>query len=105
MRAKTSLGSALALVPALAFGQEISPKAHKEFFESKIRPVLVAHCYSCHSKEIAKPKGDLRLDQLSADFADGESRQVWLEVLKRAKAGEMPPKEKPRPSEKEIPSV
>ena len=32
------------------------------FFEKSIRPVLVKECYSCHSKEIAKPKGDLLLD-------------------------------------------
>ena len=35
------------------------------FFESKIRPVLVEQCYSCHSQEAAKKgklKGGLYLD-------------------------------------------
>ena len=27
---------------------EVSPE-HRQFFETKIRPVLVRHCYDCHS--------------------------------------------------------
>ncbi len=33
-----------------------------EFFENRIRPVLVASCYECHSAEAAKAKGGLLLD-------------------------------------------
>ncbi|MFM7182148.1 MAG: c-type cytochrome domain-containing protein [Verrucomicrobiales bacterium] len=32
------------------------------FFENKIRPVLVKHCYECHSQESGKSKGGLQLD-------------------------------------------
>jgi hypothetical protein len=32
------------------------------FFEKKIRPVLVSQCYSCHSEEAKKEKGNLLLD-------------------------------------------
>ncbi|WP_233148384.1 PSD1 and planctomycete cytochrome C domain-containing protein [Rhodopirellula sp. MGV] len=32
------------------------------FFESKVRPLLVAHCYDCHSAEAGESSGDLRLD-------------------------------------------
>ena len=32
------------------------------FFEKKIRPVLVDSCYKCHSADAEKPKGDLLLD-------------------------------------------
>jgi cytochrome c553 len=67
---------------------------------SLVRPFLARHCLSCHGAD--KPKGDLRLDRLSADFADSALRDRWLALLKRVKAGEMPPKGKPRPSEKEI---
>src|SRR5262245_13649638 len=31
-------------------------------FESKVRPVLVEHCYSCHSQKSGEAKGGLRLD-------------------------------------------
>ncbi len=33
-----------------------------EFFEKKIRPILVEHCYDCHSNEADKVKGGLFLD-------------------------------------------
>ena len=33
-----------------------------EFFEKRIRPVLVEHCYQCHSSESKSPKGGLLLD-------------------------------------------
>src|ERR1044072_8307594 len=32
------------------------------FFEAKIRPVLVQHCYDCHSAKAAKAEGSLQLD-------------------------------------------
>ncbi len=31
-------------------------------FESEIRPLLIQHCYECHSAEFGKTKGGLRLD-------------------------------------------
>jgi len=40
------------------------------FFETKVRPVLVKHCYSCHSAEAAK--GGLRLDSRKAIRAGGD---------------------------------
>ena len=33
-----------------------------EFFERKIRPVLVENCYACHSAKLERPMGGLRLD-------------------------------------------
>ena len=44
-----------------------------EFFESKIRPVLVQSCYKCHSATTKSPKGGLRLDSRAALLAGGES--------------------------------
>jgi hypothetical protein len=69
-------------------------------FDTKVKPVLVAHCYGCHSKDAAKVKGNFRLDKLSLDFAAND-REAWQSVFDRVKSGEMPPKGKPRPSTKE----
>ena len=33
------------------------------FFESSVRPLLVKHCYECHSQETGKRKGGLLLDR------------------------------------------
>ncbi|MCA9047903.1 MAG: hypothetical protein KDA89_04205, partial [Planctomycetaceae bacterium] len=37
-------------------------KSGAEFFEAKIRPVLIQHCYECHSADSKTQKGGLRLD-------------------------------------------
>ena len=44
-----------------------------DFFEAKVRPVLVEHCYSCHSAAAGKAKGGLRLDTAAAVRAGGDS--------------------------------
>jgi cytochrome c553 len=36
------------------------------FFEKKIRPVLIEHCYECHSADAKKVKGDYLLDTRDA---------------------------------------
>ena len=46
----------LLAIPALAAGAEDA-----EFFEKKVRPLLVERCYECHSAEKIG-KGGLRLD-------------------------------------------
>ena len=43
------------------------------FFESKIRPVLADRCQKCHSSELARPKGQLRLDTREATRRGGTS--------------------------------
>ena len=43
------------------------------FFEAKIRPVLVEHCYSCHSANVKKPKGKLLLDSRDGARKGGET--------------------------------
>src|SRR5262245_2298624 len=68
--------------------------------DDPVRSLLTRYCFECHAVE--KPKGDLRLDRLSTDFADESVREQWTVALKRVEAGEMPPKSKPRPSEKEV---
>ncbi len=75
-------------------------KAVAQEFEEQVRPFFTRHCRECHG--IEKPKGDFHLNQLAPDFARAAGRERWLEVLKRVQGGEMPPKSKPRPPEKEV---
>src|SRR5262245_27940171 len=44
-----------------------------EFFESKIRPVLAEHCYSCHSAHAKELQGELLLDTRDGVLKGGES--------------------------------
>src|SRR5688572_14747756 len=48
------------------------PPADIEFFEKKIRPLLVDRCYECHSAE-HKIKAGLRLDHAEGWLTGGES--------------------------------
>lgn len=63
-----------ALVAILSFANaraaEIAPQ-DLAFFESKIRPLLVEHCYDCHSGE--KTKGGLALDTRAGWQKGGDS--------------------------------
>ncbi|HUG66687.1 MAG TPA: PSD1 and planctomycete cytochrome C domain-containing protein [Pirellulaceae bacterium] len=77
--------------------------ASTEFFESRIRPVLVRHCYECHSQAVAKAKGGLRLDSREAIRQGGESGPAvepgdvansLLITAIRHESFEMPPKKK-----------
>src|SRR5262249_23936542 len=44
-----------------------------EFFESKIRPVLVEQCYKCHSAQAGKVKSSLSLDTKAGVLKGGEN--------------------------------
>jgi len=69
-------------------------------FDLQVRPFLSRHCQGCHEGE--KPKGKFRVERLTSDFADEANRERWRTVVKRVRAGEMPPKEKPRPPDDEV---
>jgi len=43
-----------------------------EFFEAKVRPVLVERCYSCHSASAEKLKGNLLLDTREGTLKGGD---------------------------------
>src|SRR5262245_24309050 len=59
--------------PALAAPGE---RESMDFFEAKIRPILVEHCYKCHSVESKKRKGDLWLDSRAGILEGGKSGPV-----------------------------
>jgi hypothetical protein len=65
----------LALLCSAGVGGEGDPSAD-EFFEARIRPVLVEHCYRCHSKGAEKLKGNLHLDTRAGLLQGGESGVV-----------------------------
>jgi hypothetical protein len=56
----------------LAEDQPAENASNVAFFESKIRPVLVEHCYRCHSAKAGKSEGGLRLDSRSGIRAGGD---------------------------------
>ena len=61
------VGFFLMLVSPLRAGDGI------DFFEKKIRPVLIKHCYECHSAGSGDVKGEFRLDSREGIRRGGES--------------------------------
>jgi hypothetical protein len=73
------------------------------FFEQRIRPVLVEHCYECHSRQAESPKGGFRLDERESMLRGGDSgpaivagrpdESLLIEAV-RYESLEMPPRGK-----------
>ena len=86
-----------------------APEANQEgieFFEKKIRPVLVGECYSCHSSEAKDLKGSLRLDSrpgvrqggaTAAAVVPGNVSKSLLIAAIRREGLKMPPDKSPMP--------
>ncbi|APW58901.1 PSD1 and planctomycete cytochrome C domain-containing protein [Paludisphaera borealis] len=47
--------------------------ARADFFEAKVRPILVERCYSCHSGQAKSIKGSLTLDSLEGMTKGGDT--------------------------------
>lgn len=87
-------------VPQLCAAEELTAE-QTDFFETKIRPVLIAHCYDCHSGDVTTPKGGLRVDLRETILSGGDSgsaivpgkpdESLLLKALKY-ESSEMPPK-------------
>lgn len=87
---------------ALADEPAASPE-QLDFFERKIRPVLIEHCYECHAADSKIIQGGLRVDHRAGLFKGGDSGSaIDLEEPKesslikalRYEDVEMPPKGK-----------
>jgi hypothetical protein len=63
------------LFAAVLFLQPVRAGSSEDIavFESKIRPVLAEHCYSCHSTQAKKLKGKLLLDSRDGARKGGET--------------------------------
>ncbi len=72
MRRAAPLVSLLVVIGA-ACGVARAGDAGIEHFEAKVRPVLVAHCYECHSAQAKKLGGNLLLDSREGVRKGGDS--------------------------------
>ena len=100
----------LAFVPLLVASRGVAAEPDRagiEFFEKKIRPVLIESCYRCHSEEAAKMKklkGDLLLDTRDGVRRGGEGGPILnaqkpadsrlFKALRHEKDLAMPPSKK-----------
>lgn len=92
-----------------AFTTALTPE-HTAFFESRIRPLLVEHCYECHSTTGKKLKGGLTLDSRAGIQQGGDTgfaitpgdpdASLLIQAIRHADASlAMPPNRKLAPHE------
>ena len=74
----------LSLLLLLASSVQAEPPEYKR----EIAPLFEEYCYRCHDDETQK--GDVRLDDLKADFA--REHELWDKIEKQIITNEMPAK-------------
>jgi len=93
------------LIPELSAAEPQPDQQGLDFFEKKIRPVLIQHCYECHSADTKNLKGSLLLDSKHGTLKGGDSgtalvpgkpeESLLLETLRYGEESyQMPPKGK-----------
>jgi cytochrome c553 len=92
------------LVVAALLSSPVSARADDEFFEKKIRPVLVEKCLSCHGAPEGKVKGGLKLNSRADLLTGGDTgpaikpgapdESLLITAVKYADDLKMPPKGK-----------
>lgn len=70
-----------------------------EDFQTQVRPLLAKHCYACHDEK--KQEGDLDLERFTSLDLIRKDVRPWQHVVEQVEVGEMPPKERPRPTAEE----
>jgi hypothetical protein len=65
--------TAASIIILAASSAPVRSEIDADFFEQRVRPVLVEHCYDCHSADAKKLKGGLRLDSASSILKGGDT--------------------------------
>jgi hypothetical protein len=105
----------LGCLPNLTVAQEAKPDfddQQLEFFESKVRPILVERCYECHGPDSAPIEGSLSLGSRKAILAGGDTgpgmvpkhpeKSLIIDAINYGEVYEMPPDTKMPPEEIKI---
>src|SRR5687768_10461597 len=83
-----AIGASLILSPARISGQS-------DEFDTAVRPVLSQTCANCHGD--ARPQGGMSVTGLMSAESLVQHRDVWEAILRRLRAGDMPPSGSRRP--------
>ena len=83
----------LGLVLAIAAISEAAPPSTAAQTDAQ-RALLDRYCITCHNQQLRT--GGLLLDQVDVEHV-GEAAEVWERVVRKLRAGQMPPPGRPRP--------
>lgn len=92
---KTQLMACLASAAlGVAFLVQRAPAEDPATFDNAVRPVLGGTCAGCHNARLAS--GGMNVDALTNDSFEADP-DLWRRLLRRVRAGEMPPPGVPKP--------
>lgn len=94
-----SLAIGLSIAAAAAVAGEKDAQATKDPFVAQVKPLIEKYCLSCHDAK--KAKGELNLAAFTDSASMMKQPEIWETVKKRLELKEMPPKNKPAPSDAE----
>ncbi len=98
------LGSAVAFAQNGAKQPASKPiLASNDGLNHTVTPFFNENCVKCHGA--AKVKGNLRVDNLAADFLDPATRDKWADIVNVLNGHQMPPKAEKQPPKEQIASV
>ena len=89
----------LVLLIALEAGGIAAWAAPRDRFATEVHPLIETFCVECHNAE--KHKGDLDLTRFSSADAVFRESKVWEGVIEQLLVGEMPPKDRPQPTDEQ----
>ena len=103
-----SLAIWLALVPNIRRVQGAQVNSE---FDRIVQPFFARTCYSCHNANLMSGGVNLEAVRTADSAAAGlnpsiaQTTEIWQRVLRKLRAGEMPPKGQPRPDPNEVNAV
>jgi hypothetical protein len=86
--------------PTKKDGKESAKPKSDMVFDKDIQPLLKTYCIGCHGGE--RPRGRVGLDKYKDDQSLAKNHELGERLLKALRAGDMPPKTKPKPSTQEM---
>jgi hypothetical protein len=96
--ALTLIGAMLAVVTLGMSEQRLIGQT--DDFNAAVRPVLTATCAQCHNSRLLS--GGLNVEEIASPESLLTQRDVWEKVLRRLRAGDMPPAGAPRPEQAKL---
>ncbi|NDH07248.1 DUF1587 domain-containing protein, partial [bacterium] len=77
-----------------AMGEDLKSQQR---FEKSVKPIIAKYCLECHSTK--SKKGSLDLERFATISDVRKDVKPWQNLIEQIETGEMPPKEKPQPTE------
>ena len=94
----TAIGAAFVMLLAVGSSERLIGQTDE--FTTSVRPVLTGTCAQCHNSRMLS--GGLNVDGLASPASLVQNREVWENVLRRLRAGDMPPAGTPRPAKAQL---